>query len=134
MWNILSILLVNMWKIPKHLWGNVLDFFWDKDVLRRELRAFASSVTGNLGCEPRLLTKGVTNVKAATGNKKTNIVMRLYFIVDRISFSWELDSFFSTLCMLYSHRTGTYKSRPNYEDLILGHDNLQGMWKSCRDF
>lgn len=48
-------------------------------MLRRELRGFASSVTGNLGCEPRLLTKGVTNVKAATGKKKTKYSDEILF-------------------------------------------------------
>ena len=53
-----------------NIYGEMCWFFWDKDVLRRELWGFASSVTGDLGYEPRLLTKRVTNVKAATGKKK----------------------------------------------------------------
>ena len=67
-----------MWKIP-NIYGEMCCLFWDKDVLRRELRGFASSVTGNLGCEPRLLTKGVTNVKAATGKKKTKYSDEILF-------------------------------------------------------
>ena len=40
---------------------------------------FANSVTGNLDSEPRLLPKGMTNVKAATGKKKTKYSDEILF-------------------------------------------------------
>lgn len=69
--------------------------------------------------------RGMTNVKAATGKKKTKYSDEILF------YCWENIIFLGirfifSLCMLYSHRAGIYTNWLNCKDLFVDHDDLKG--------